>query len=92
LKPTSEKIHKNTCRFLFQNVPPEADYKSGIRRRWVTMDITSGIAKLSMEMASARVTTGVQAAVLKNVMDVQQESLAILLESLGVGGQLNIRG
>jgi hypothetical protein len=55
------------------------------------MDITSGIASLSMEMASARVTAGVQAAMLKNVMDVQQESIAILLESLGVGGQLNIR-
>ena len=54
------------------------------------MDITSGIAKLSTEMASARVTAGVQAAMLKNVMDVQQESLAILLESLGVGGKLNI--
>jgi hypothetical protein len=55
------------------------------------MDITSGIASLSMEMASARVTAEVQTAMLKNVMDVQQQSLAILLESLGVGGQLNIR-
>jgi hypothetical protein len=55
------------------------------------MDITSGVAKLSMEMATARVTAGVQTAMLKKMMDVQQESLAILLESLGVGGQLNIR-
>jgi hypothetical protein len=55
------------------------------------MDITSGIALASMEMASARVTTGVQMAMLKNVMDVQQESLAILLKSMGVGRQLDIR-
>ncbi|MDR1377324.1 MAG: YjfB family protein [Synergistaceae bacterium] len=55
------------------------------------MDITSGIARASMDMASARVTAGVQTAVLKNVMDVQQESLAILLQSMGVGQQLNVR-
>ena len=55
------------------------------------MDITSGIAQASMEMASARVATGVQVAMLKNVMDVQQESLAILLKSMGLGQQLDIR-
>ena len=55
------------------------------------MDITSGIAKASMDMASARVTTGVQMAMLKNVIDAQQESLAILLKSMGMGQQLNLR-
>ena len=55
------------------------------------MDITSGIAHASMQMAEARVTAGVQMAVLKNVVDVQQQSLAILLESMGLGRQLNIR-
>ena len=55
------------------------------------MDITLGIAQESMQMASTRVTAGVQTAVLKNVMDVQQESLAILLKSMGLGTQLNIR-
>ena len=55
------------------------------------MDITSGIAKASMEMASARVTAGVQVAVLKQVMDVQQETLALLLNSFGVGRNLNVK-
>jgi hypothetical protein len=55
------------------------------------MDITSGIARASMDMASAKVTAGVQTAMLKNVMDVQRESLAILLQSMGVGQQLDIR-
>jgi hypothetical protein len=55
------------------------------------MDITSGIARASMEMASARVTAGVQTAMLKNVMEVQQESLAVLLKSLGVGRQLDLQ-
>ncbi|MDR2180485.1 MAG: YjfB family protein [Synergistaceae bacterium] len=55
------------------------------------MDITMGIAQTSMEMASAKLTAGVQMAVLKNVMDVQQESVAILLQSMGVGRQLDIR-
>ena len=55
------------------------------------MDITLGIAQASMQMASARVTTEAQTAMLKNVMDVQRESLALLLESMGIGKQLNIR-
>ena len=55
------------------------------------MDITMGIAQASMQMASAKVTEGVQMAVLKNVMDVQQENLATLLETMGLGKQLNIR-
>ena len=55
------------------------------------MDITMGIAQASMQMASAKVATEAQTAVLKNAMDVQRESLAILLESMGLGKQLNIR-
>ena len=55
------------------------------------MDVTSGILQASMQMASARVTAGVQMAVLKNIMDAQQESLAILLKSMGMGQGLDIR-
>jgi hypothetical protein len=55
------------------------------------MDITMGIAQASMDMAAARVTTSAQTAVLKKIMDTQQESLAILLESMGLGRQLNIQ-
>lgn len=55
------------------------------------MDITSGIARASMDLAAARVTTGVQAAVLKEVMDAQQETLALLLKTMGMGEQLNIQ-
>ena len=55
------------------------------------IDITSGIAQASMEMASARVTTGVQMAMLKYIMDAQQETLALLLNSMGVGRNLNVQ-
>ena len=55
------------------------------------MDITNGIALASMEMASARVTAGVQVAVLKQVMDVQQETMILLLNSLGIGRNLSIQ-
>ena len=55
------------------------------------MDITSGIAQASMELASARVATGAQIAVMKNVMDMQQETMALLLKSMGVGQNINIK-
>jgi hypothetical protein len=55
------------------------------------LDITSGIARASMEMASARVTTEAQVAVLKNAMDVHKETMAILLESMGMGRKLNVK-
>lgn len=55
------------------------------------MDITNGIALASMDMASARVTAGVQVAVLKQVMDAQQETMALLLNSLGVGRNLDVQ-
>ncbi|GHS85761.1 hypothetical protein AGMMS49957_02540 [Synergistales bacterium] len=56
------------------------------------MDMVSGIAQMSMNMATERVSTLTQAAMLKNVMDVQKETMAILLESLGIGGKLNVKG
>jgi hypothetical protein len=71
--------------------PAECRYIKRDAKEVRTMDITSGIARLSMDMASARVTAGVQTAMLKNVMDAQQDNLSILLESLGMGEQLNIR-
>ncbi|MDR3231526.1 MAG: YjfB family protein [Synergistaceae bacterium] len=55
------------------------------------MDITMGIAKTSMEMATAKLSAGVEVAVLKNVMDAQKETMAILLQSMGMGQHLNIR-
>ena len=54
------------------------------------MDITSGIARTSMEMASTKVNTGVQVSVLKNAMDVHQDTLAHLLNSMGIGRNLNV--
>ena len=54
------------------------------------MSMINGIAKTSMEMASAKVAAEVQVSVIKNAMDVQQEALAILLNSLGVGRNLNV--
>ncbi|GHV39768.1 hypothetical protein FACS1894187_20110 [Synergistales bacterium] len=56
------------------------------------MDMVSGIAKMSMDMATERVSTLTQVAVLKNVMDAQKETMAILLESLGIGGKLDVKG
>ena len=56
------------------------------------MDISLGIAQASMDMAAARVTTEMQVAVLKNVMDAQKDVIALLLESLGVGRNLNLKG
>ena len=54
------------------------------------MDITNGIALASMEMASAQLATGVQVAALKKMMEVHKDSLAILLQSMGLGRQLDI--
>jgi len=55
------------------------------------LDITNAIARASMDMASARVATEMQVAVMKKVMDAQQETVALLLKSLGVGQNLNIK-
>ena len=55
------------------------------------MDITMGIAQASMEMASARVAAGVQVAMAKNIMEMQQETMALLLRSMGMGQNLNVK-
>ena len=55
------------------------------------MNITSGIAQASMEMASARVTAATQVAMLKNVMEIQQETMVLLLKSMGLGQNLNLQ-
>ncbi|MDR1741651.1 MAG: YjfB family protein [Synergistaceae bacterium] len=55
------------------------------------MDVTMGIAKLSMDMAAQKTATESQTAVLKQSMDVQKESMAILLQSLGVGRNLSVQ-
>ena len=51
----------------------------------------SGIAQASMEMASTKVATAMQVGVMKQAMDMQQENVALLLNSLGVGQNLNIK-
>ena len=55
------------------------------------MDIINGIALASMEMASAKVANEVHITVMKNAMDIQEESLAILLKSMGIGRNINIK-
>ncbi|MBQ9526636.1 MAG: putative motility protein [Fretibacterium sp.] len=55
------------------------------------MDITGDIARYSMDMASVRVASAVQTSMAKNVMELQQDTMAQLLQSLGVGGSLNIQ-
>lgn len=44
-----------------------------------------------MDMAAARVSSAVQVSMLKNVMDLQQETMAQLLQSMGIGGALDLR-
>ncbi len=56
------------------------------------MEITSGIAKQSMEMAESRLRSEVGVSMLKKVMDFEKDNMDQLLKSLGVGSQLNIRG
>ena len=56
------------------------------------MDMVSGIARASMDMASARVATAVQIGVLKQVMEVQKETMALLLDAFGIGKNLNVQG
>jgi hypothetical protein len=61
-----------------------------ITRGGEVIDLTMGIAQASMGMAAARVATGVQVAMAKNIMDMQKETMALLLKSMGVGQNLNI--
>ena len=55
------------------------------------MEITGDIARYSMDMASARVTSSVQTAMAKNVMELQQDTMSQLLQSMGMGGSMNIQ-
>lgn len=55
------------------------------------MDITMGIARASTDMASARVAVEAQVAMMRNVMDMQQESMAMLLSTMGIGQNVNIQ-
>lgn len=43
-----------------------------------------------MDMAAARVSSAVQVSMLKNVMELQQETMAQLLQSMGIGGALDL--
>ena len=54
--------------------------------------ISSSIAQYSMAAASARVSNEVQTSMLKNVMSLQEDMMAQLLQSMGIGGSLNVRG
>ena len=55
------------------------------------MDMTMGIARASMEMASARVATEVQVSMMRNVMDMQKENMDLLLTTMGVGRNINVQ-
>ena len=56
------------------------------------MDISGDIAKYSMDMAAARVSAAVQTSMLKNVMELQQATMAQLLQSMGIGRSLDLQG
>ena len=49
------------------------------------MDISGDVARYSMEMAAARVSSAVQVSMLRNVMDLQQATMTQLLQSMGMG-------
>lgn len=44
-----------------------------------------------MELASQRVATETQTAMLRKVMDFQEENMALLLKSMGMGQNLSVR-
>ena len=54
--------------------------------------ISSSIAQYSMAAATARVATAAQTSMMKNVMEMQEDMMSQLLQSMGVGGSLNVRG
>ena len=56
------------------------------------MEITNDIALYSMGMASASVAGRVQASMIKDIMDIQQDTMSQLFASIGVGGSLNVQG
>ncbi len=55
------------------------------------MDISGDIARYSMDRAAARVSTAVQVSMLKNVMELQETTMAQLLQSLGIGRGLDLQ-
>ena len=55
------------------------------------MDISADVARYSMEMAAARVSSAVQVSMLRNVMDLQQATMTQLLQSMGMGRTLDLR-
>ena len=55
------------------------------------MDISGDVARFSMEMAAARVSSAVQVSVLRNVMDLQQATMTQLLQSMGMGRTLDLQ-
>jgi len=55
------------------------------------MDMTTGIARASMEMASAKVANEAQVAVMKNAMDLEKDAMAILLSSMGMGQNVDVK-
>ena len=55
------------------------------------MDISGDVARYSMEMAAARVSSAVQVSMLKNVMEAQKDMMAQLLKSMGLGGSLDVK-
>ena len=54
------------------------------------MDISGDVARYSMEMAAARVSSAVQV-MLRNVMDLQQATMTQLLQSMGMGRTLDLQ-
>jgi len=57
----------------------------------MTMDISGDVARYSMEMAAARVSSAVQVSMLRNVMDLQQATMTQLLQSMGMGRTLDLQ-
>ena len=55
------------------------------------MDISADVARCSMEMAAARVSSAVQVSMLKNVMDLQRTTMTQLLQSMGMGRALDLQ-
>ncbi|MDO4786853.1 MAG: putative motility protein [Fretibacterium sp.] len=55
------------------------------------LEISESIARYSMDMAAVRVSSAVQASMLKNVMELERATMAQLLQSMGVGGALDVQ-
>ncbi len=55
------------------------------------MDVSMDVARYSMEMSQAKVASQAQVSMMKNVMELEKDSMAQLLESMGVGGAFNVQ-